>query len=45
VHVGEHLILPRAVEWFAAGRLRLENGSVMLDGKRLPQPLIMEEIT
>ncbi len=43
VHVGEHFILPRAVEWFVGGRLRLENGSVMLDGKRLSQPVIMEE--
>ena len=43
VHVGEHLILPRAVEWFVGGRLRLQNGSVMLDGKRLSQPVIMEE--
>jgi len=43
VHVGEHLILPRAVEWFVRGRLRLENGSVMLDGKRQSQPVIMEE--
>ncbi len=43
VHVGEHFILPRAVEWFVGGRLRLENGSVMLDGIRLSQPVIMEE--
>ena len=43
VHVGEHLILPRAVEWFVDGRLRLENGSVMLDAIRLSQPVIMEE--
>jgi phosphoribosylglycinamide formyltransferase-1 len=42
VHVGEHVILPRAVEWFARGRLRLENGSVMLDGQRLSRPIIME---
>jgi phosphoribosylglycinamide formyltransferase-1 len=43
VHIGEHLILPRAVEWFVGGRLRLENGSVMLDGKRQSHPVIMEE--
>jgi phosphoribosylglycinamide formyltransferase-1 len=43
VHVGEHLILPRAVEWFVSGRLRLENGSVMLDGTLLSQPVIIEE--
>jgi len=44
VHVGEHFILPRAVEWFVGGRLRLEKGSVMLDGRRLSQPVIMEDI-
>jgi phosphoribosylglycinamide formyltransferase-1 len=43
VHVGEHFILPRAVEWFVGDRLRLENGSVMLDDRRLSQPVIMEE--
>jgi len=45
VHVGEHIILPRAVEWFAAGRLRLERGSVMLDGRPLPQPVVVEGAT
>ena len=36
-------ILPRAVEWFVGGRLRLEDGSIMLDGKLLAQPVIVEE--
>jgi phosphoribosylglycinamide formyltransferase-1 len=43
VHVGEHIILPRAVSWFAAGRLRLEGGSVMLDGQALPAPVSIDE--
>jgi phosphoribosylglycinamide formyltransferase-1 len=43
VHVGEHVILPRAVSWFAAGRLRLEGGSVMLDGRALPAPVSIDE--
>ena len=43
VHVGEHIILPRAVSWFAAGRLRLEGGSVMLDGRALPAPVSIDE--
>jgi phosphoribosylglycinamide formyltransferase-1 len=43
VHVGEHLILPRAVRWFAQGRLRLAHGSVMLDGQPLPQPKLVDE--
>ena len=43
VHVGEHIILPRAVTWFAAGRLRLEGGSVMLDGRALEKPVSIDE--
>jgi phosphoribosylglycinamide formyltransferase-1 len=42
VHAGEHVILPRAVDWFASGRLRLQGEAVMLDGKRLPGPIIVE---
>lgn len=29
----EHRILPRAIRWYAQGRLALENGRVLLDGK------------
>jgi phosphoribosylglycinamide formyltransferase-1 len=43
VHVGEHIILPRAVSWFAAGRLSLEGGSVMLDGRALQAPVSVDE--
>jgi len=43
VHVGEHIILPRAVSWFAAGRLRLSGGSVMLDGRALEAPVSVDE--
>jgi phosphoribosylglycinamide formyltransferase-1 len=43
VHVGEHIILPRAVTWFAAGRLRLAAGSVMLDGRALQEPVSIHE--
>jgi phosphoribosylglycinamide formyltransferase-1 len=43
VHVGEHLILPRAVDWFITGRLRLDSLGVMLDGNRLDSPVIVEE--
>jgi phosphoribosylglycinamide formyltransferase-1 len=42
VHAGEHVILPRAVDWFASGRLRLEDEAVMLDGKRLAGPVVVE---
>ena len=43
VHVGEHIILPRAVSWFAAGRVRLDGGSVMLDGRALQTPVSVDE--
>lgn len=43
VHVGEHIILPRAVSWFAAGRLRLAGSSVMLDGRALREPVAIDE--
>jgi phosphoribosylglycinamide formyltransferase-1 len=43
VHVGEHIILPRAVSWFAAGRLRLAGASVMLDGRALEAPVSVDE--
>jgi phosphoribosylglycinamide formyltransferase-1 len=43
VHVGEHVILPRAVSWFAAGRLRLAGTSVMLDGRALREPVSIDE--
>jgi phosphoribosylglycinamide formyltransferase-1 len=42
---GEHVILPRATDWLAAGRLRLVGGAVMLDGVPLPDPVITEDET
>jgi len=42
VHQGEYIILPRAVRWFADGRLRLDDEAVMLDGRRLQGPVIVE---
>jgi len=43
VHRGEHIILPRATDWLATGRLRLASGEVVLDGERLERPVIVEE--
>lgn len=43
VQQGEYLIYPRAISWFATGRLRLENGEVWLDGLPLTEPAIIEE--
>lgn len=39
----EHRIYPRVVAWFASGRLRFEDGSAWLDGRRLEEPLIVED--
>ena len=39
----EHRIYPRAVAWFAAGRLRCDNGVARLDGRALTQPVIEED--
>jgi phosphoribosylglycinamide formyltransferase-1 len=38
----EHLIYPECIGWFAAGRLRLRDGCVFLDGHRLESPLVRE---
>jgi phosphoribosylglycinamide formyltransferase-1 len=38
----EHLIYPECIGWFAAGRLRLHDGCVFLDGHRLEAPLVRE---
>ncbi|HSG65838.1 MAG TPA: phosphoribosylglycinamide formyltransferase [Gammaproteobacteria bacterium] len=42
VHAGEYIILPRAVGWFAEGRLRLQGASAVLDGKPLLEPVRVE---
>lgn len=38
----EHIIYPRAIEWFARGRLKLEEGQAHLDGKPLVTPVVIE---
>lgn len=35
----EHVIYPRAVDWFCQGRLRYEAGKAMLDGLPLNEPV------
>jgi phosphoribosylglycinamide formyltransferase-1 len=37
----EHVIYPRCVGWFAAGRLALRDGAVWLDGKPLDAPIML----
>jgi len=39
----EHIIYPRAVGWFAAGRLAWRDGSAWLDGKPLQAPNVEED--
>lgn len=38
----EHVIYPAAIHWFAEGRLRLDNGRVILDGTPLAGPVEMD---
>ena len=41
----EHVIYPRCVGWFAAGRLALRDGAAWLDGKRLDVPVVCGDET
>ncbi len=36
----EHVIYPRCVGWFAAGRLAFRDGAAWLDGRRLDAPVV-----
>jgi phosphoribosylglycinamide formyltransferase-1 len=36
----EHLIYPECIGWFAAGRLRMQDGAAYLDGRRLDTPVV-----
>jgi phosphoribosylglycinamide formyltransferase 1 len=36
----EHVIYPRALGWFAAGRLTWQDGAAWLDGRRLDAPVV-----
>ncbi len=39
----EHRILPATVHWFAAGRLLIRDDGIMLDGRVLKQPLVLNQ--
>lgn len=39
----EHLIYPRAIHWFAQGRLTTENGRVFLDGRISPKQQVFTD--
>jgi phosphoribosylglycinamide formyltransferase-1 len=43
VHRGEYIILPRAVRWFAAGRLRIQSGIALFDDHPLADPISVAE--
>lgn len=43
VQAGEYLIYPRAIAWFAAGRLAFADGRAWLDGEPLDSPVVVEE--
>jgi len=43
VQRGEHVIYPRAIGWFADGRLELQDGAAWLDGRPLTGPVIVDE--
>lgn len=42
VQAAEHIVYPRVAGWLAAGRLRLENGLAVLDGRKLGSPVIID---
>ncbi|VAX05413.1 Phosphoribosylglycinamide formyltransferase [hydrothermal vent metagenome] len=37
----EHIIYPQAIHWFAEGRVKMNKGQVLMDGKQLNQPVII----
>jgi phosphoribosylglycinamide formyltransferase-1 len=43
VQQGEYNIYPEAINWFATGRIALQTDTVMLDGKPVDGPLVMNE--
>ena len=43
VHAREHVLYPRVIGWYAAGRLRELEGVVWFDGKPLAAPLVLED--
>jgi phosphoribosylglycinamide formyltransferase-1 len=44
VLVEEHRIYPQVIRWFAEGRLSLRQGSVVIDGRRLTQPMKWKDV-
>jgi phosphoribosylglycinamide formyltransferase-1 len=42
VQAGEYRIYPQAIRWIAEGRVDLQSNKVLLDGKPLPGPIIVD---
>lgn len=40
IHTQEHIIYPRAISWFGAGRLQIEDGEVLLDGGKSTEQFV-----
>ena len=43
VQNGEYIIYPEAIAWFAAARIELQKDTVILDGKPLAAPIVIDE--
>lgn len=43
VQAREHRLLPEVVRWFAEGRVALEEGRVLFDGRPLRRPIVLTE--
>ena len=43
IHMQEHHIYPEAIRWIAEGRIGYQDNSVTLDGKKMSQPLIINQ--
>jgi phosphoribosylglycinamide formyltransferase-1 len=43
VQQGEHLIYPLAIQWIAEGKIRWQDGQLLLDGQRLEAPQLIDE--
>jgi phosphoribosylglycinamide formyltransferase-1 len=43
VQAGEYIIYPQAISWFAAGRIGLQDGLAVVDGKTLSAAVVMDE--
>lgn len=38
----EHIIYPTAIAWLAEGRIKLNDGEIYMDGKKITNPVIMD---